>query len=99
MVIVGDRGGLVVGRPGQWSALDCRNDFNLQGVCHFGDEVFVCSDFEIFRLKDGFLRRETRFGDEPPATCMNFLVGKSCVYSQGERHLYRFDGRQWVNVL
>ena len=101
VVVVGDRGGLVLGRPGQWTALDCRTDFNLQGVCHFAGEIFVCSDFEIFRLVDGALLRETRFGDEgEPATCMNFLVGKTCVYSQGERHLYRFDdARRWATVL
>lgn len=99
VVIVGDRGGLVIGRPGQWTALDCRTDFNLQGVCHFGGETFVCSDFEIFRLLDGALVRETRFDGAPPDTCMNLLAGGVHAFSQGERHVHRFDGTRWVSVL
>jgi hypothetical protein len=98
-VIVGDKGGLVVGRPGQWTALDCRPDFNLQGVCHFGPDIFVCSDFEIFRLVDGVLVRETRFDGDPPDTCMNLHAGGSVAYSQGERHVYRFDGAKWSSAL
>jgi hypothetical protein len=98
-VIVGDKGGLVVGKPGQWTALDCRPDFNLQGVCHFGADVFICSDFEIFRLVDGLLVRETRFEGSPPDTCMNLHAGDSMAYSQGERHIYRFDGVKWSNAL
>lgn len=98
-VIVGDKGGLVVGRPGQWTALDCRADFNLQGVCHFGPDTFVCSDFEIFRLLDGVLVREERFEGDPPDTCMNLHAGSSTAYSQGERHVYRFDGAKWSSAL
>lgn len=100
IVVVGDSGGLVTGRPGQWIAVDSRTDFNLQGVCHFLTETFVCSDFEIFCLKQGKLLRETRFDDEQrPGTCMNFLVGKGGIYCQGERDLFHFDGRRWINVL
>ena len=99
-VVVGDHGGLVSGRAGHWKALDTRTDFNLQGVCHFGDETFVCSDFEIFRLVEGGLLRETRFkGEQRPATCMNFMVGKDGVFCQGERDLYRFESGQWDSVL
>ncbi len=100
VVVVGDRGGLVVGRPGRWLAIDTRTDFNLQGVCHFAEETFICTDFEIFRLVDGKLLRETRFvDDERPATCMNFMVGSNSVYSQGERDLYRFQDGLWASAL
>ncbi len=100
IVIVGDRGGLVVGYPGEWTAIDCRTDFNLQGVCHFLGETFICSDFEIFCLKQGKLVRETRFdGEQRPNTCMNFLVGKDGIYCQGERDLFRFEEGRWINVL
>ena len=100
VVVVGDRGGLVVGRPGQWTAIDARTDFNLQGVAHFAGETFVCTDFEIFRLIGGKLLRETRFVDDKrPATCMNLMAGGNCLYAQGERDLYRFQDGSWASVL
>ena len=99
-VIVGDRGGLVIGQPGRWAALDTQTDFNLQGVCHFGGEIFVCTDFEIFRLVDGSLKGETRFeASDRPRTCMNFIVGQECFYSQGERDLFRFQDGIWSRVI
>lgn len=99
VVIVGDRGGLVTGRPGAWQTIGFRNDFNLQGVCHFGGETFICTNFDLLRLVDGEVVAETRFDGDPPGTCMNLLAGTAHAFSQGERHIYRFDGTQWKSVL
>jgi hypothetical protein len=100
MVVVGDRGALVDGRTGQWHAHSTEPSFNLQGVCHFRSQVFVCSDFEIFLWRDGRLVPETRFenGDRP-GTCLNLLPGSGLVYSQGERDVFRFDGSRWLRVV
>lgn len=100
VVVAGDRGGLVVGREGRWRALSVRTDFNLQGVCHFGEDVFVCSDFEIFRLVDEGLTRETRFAeDSRPRTCMHLFLGEDAAYCLGERDLFRFAHGLWTRVL
>jgi hypothetical protein len=77
-----------------------RADFNLQGACHFGSEVFVCSDFEIFRLIDDKLVRESRFVDESrPKTCMHLFAGGSAAYCLGERDLFRFADGRWERVI
>ncbi len=100
VVVVGDRGALVDGRTGQWQAYSTEPSFNLQGVCHFNDQVFVCSDFEIFLWTHGRLVRETRFdNDDRPSTCLNLLPGGGLVYSQGERDIFRFDGSRWSRVI
>lgn len=99
-LIVGDRGALVSGKRGRWAVLDTHSDFNLHGVCHFGGEVFVCSAAALFRLVDGRLRLEDRFdGGDQPRTCMSFVVGRDCLYSQGERDLFRFQDGAWSRVI
>jgi hypothetical protein len=100
VIAVGDVGTVVVGRQNQWSVLDINTDFNLQGVCHFGDEVFVCSDFELFRLENEALIRETRFanGDEPK-TCLNLIAGKESVFSQGEKDVFRYAEGVWTRAF
>jgi hypothetical protein len=100
VIAVGDVGTVVVGQRNQWSVLDINTDFNLQGVCHFGDEVFICSDFELFRLENGALIAETRFasGDEPK-TCMNLLAGKESVFSQGEKDIFKYAQGLWTRVF
>jgi hypothetical protein len=100
VVVVGDRGALVDGRTGQWQAHSTGPSFNLQGVCHFHGQVFVCSDLEIFLWEDGRLVPETRFeSDDRPGTCLNLLPGGGLVYSQGERDVFRFDGSRWSRVV
>lgn len=90
-MVAGDRGSLIAGRAGHWTPMSTGTISDLKGVCHFGDEIFVCTDLEILRWQDNRLIPETRFaGDERPKTCMNFLVGGEGVYSQGEQNLYCF---------
>lgn len=100
VVVVGDRGALVEGRPGQWQVCSTDAAFNLQGVCHFGGQVFVCSDFEIFLWEDGQLVPEARFvGEDRPRTCMNLLPGAATLMSQGERDIFVFQDGRWSRVL
>lgn len=100
IVAVGDNGAIVVGRNGTWSMLSVRLDCNLQGVAHFGGELFVCSDERIFRLKKGALVRETRFaGKDRPKTCLNLLRGSLSLYAQGERDIFRFLNQTWTRLV
>ncbi|MGC4119988.1 MAG: hypothetical protein QM765_36495 [Myxococcales bacterium] len=99
-MIVGDRGGLVCGKPGQWRAVDAKVDFDLLGVAHFGEETFVCSPREILRLVGGRLEPETRFAARrAPTSCRSFIVGRDSLFCRGERALFRFDGERWASVL
>ena len=100
VVAVGDDGTVVVGRRNRWSVLDINVEFNFQGVCHFGDEVFICSDFDIYRLEKDRLVAETRFAaGEEPRTCMNLLPAKESVFSQGEKDIFKFTEGVWTRVF
>ncbi len=100
VIAVGDVGTVVVGQSNQWSVLEINTDFNLQGVCHFGNEVFICSDFELFRLENGSLIKESRFTDgDEPKTCMNLIAGKESVFSQGENDVFRYVQGIWTRAF
>ena len=100
VVAVGDDGTVVVGRRNQWSVLDINVEFNFQGVCHFGDEIFLCTDFDIYRLEKDRLVAETRFTNgEEPQTCMNLLPAKDSVFMQGEKDIFRFNQGIWSRLF
>ena len=100
VVAVGDDGTVVVGRRNQWSVLDIDVEFNFQGVCHFGDQVFLCTDFDIYRLEKDRLVGETRFANgEEPRTCLNLLSGRESVFSQGEKDIFKFSEGIWTRVF
>jgi hypothetical protein len=100
-MVAGDRGSLIAGRAGHWTPMSTGTTSDLKGVCHFGDEIFVCTDFEILRWQDNRLIPETRVaGDERPKPCMNFLVGGEGVYAQGEQNLYCFGPEgAWKRIV
>lgn len=100
VVVVGDGGAVVVGRPSQWKVLDSGTEFNVQDVCHFNNNIFVCTDFEIFRLESARLVPEDRFAsDDRPGTCMNLIPGKDTLYCQGEQDIFRFAEGVWSRVF
>jgi hypothetical protein len=99
-VVVGDNGMLIVGARDQWSVVDVGIGGNLQGVCHFGEEIFVCTDFELFLFDGKTVSLETRFGGgDTPKTCMNLIVCEKFVLSQGERDIFKYSGKVWERVF
>ena len=54
-----------------------------------------------YRLVEDRLCPEDRFDDvsAQPHTYMNFIVGRDCLYSQGERDLFRFQDGAWSRVI
>lgn len=100
IVAVGDKGAIIVGTRNQWLPLNVGVDFDLQGVCHFGAELFICSDDKLFRLEDAALVEETRFaGGDKPKTCLNLVRGSLSLYSQGESDIFRFSSGTWARVI
>ncbi len=100
VVVVGDDGSVVVGSRDQWSVVDVGLGANLQGVCHFGQEVFVCTDFELFLFDGKSLVLETRFSkNDSPKTCMNLIVSEKFAFSQGERDIFKYTSGVWDRVF
>lgn len=98
-VAVGDAGTLITGAAGAWTAHTTRLHADLQGVCHFQDEVFVCSDHSLYRWTGTELVPETRFADDDgPSTCLNLAAGQSSVMSQGEADVFRFVDGEWTRI-
>lgn len=100
VVVVGDRGAIVEGSIGRWQAYATSAAFNLQDVCYFDGEVFVCSDFEIFFWRDGVLMPETRFANhERPGSCMRLRTGKQFLLCIGEGGVFKFYQGVWGRII
>jgi hypothetical protein len=99
IVIVGDYGSMVVGREGKWTVIDTEIDFNLQGICVFKNQIFVCTDFDLFIFDGKKLIAETRFADGEPDTCMNLFAGVHKLFSQGAKDIFEFDGESWKRTF
>lgn len=100
IVVVGDRGSIVQGSRGRLQAFATAAAFNLQDVCRFEGEIFVCSDFELFLWRDGVLVPETRFlSEDRPGSCMRLRAGKQCLFSIGEGDVFRFHQGVWSRII
>jgi hypothetical protein len=100
IVAVGDRGVIVIGRHNQWSVVKSDDSANLQGVCHFGKQIFIATDFDIYRLEEGELVVEDRFvNEDEPETCLNLMANEASVFSQGEKDIFRFVDGVWKRVF
>lgn len=100
VIAVGDRGAIVQGTSGRWQAFSTPAAFNLQDVCVFDGEVFVCSDFEIFLWRDGELMLDDRFATlERPGSCMKLKAGKHSLFSIGEGDIFRFHQGRWSKFI
>jgi hypothetical protein len=98
---VGDGGVMLHGRRGMWSVIDTGTDFNLQDVCVHAGEVFVSSDFEVFRLHSGTLVPDLTSNDSDVAlTCLKLASGGpgGSLYSVGPQDVFERAGDTWSRL-
>jgi len=98
---VGDGGVMLHGRRGMWSVIDTGTDFNLQDVCVHAGEVFVSTDFEVFRLRDGALVPDLASDDpDVSVTCLKLASGGSggSLYSVGPHDVFERAGDTWTRL-
>ena len=96
IIVVGDNGAVIVREDNVWKQLKTQSEFNLQGVCHFKDEIFICSDFEIYKFENNNLIPEDRYeNNDFPKTTMNLFSGKDVLYSQGENDVFIYSENNW----
>jgi hypothetical protein len=97
---VGDSGAMVRGVRDQWDFIDTGRFENLQDVAVFNGEVFVVTDFGIFRLGSSGLIPENRFiGGDAPDSCLHLLVAEDGVISMGPKDLFTFSGGLWRRIV
>jgi hypothetical protein len=95
---VGDNGVMLRGRQGMWSLVDTGTDFNLQDVCIHGGQVFVATDFQVFRLEDEGLVPDLASGDEDvPLSCLKLVSGGAGgrLYSIGPSDVFERRDDAW----
>lgn len=98
---VGDNGVMLRGRRGMWSQVDTGTDFNLQDVCIHSDEVFVSTDFQVFRLHEGSLVLDLASDDEDvPLTCLKLASGgpDGALFSVGSHDVFERREDAWHRI-
>ncbi|MEV0293737.1 hypothetical protein [Nocardia sp. NPDC050710] len=94
---VGDDGVMLHGRNGMWTMIDTGTDVDLQDVCMHGGEVFVASDFQVFRLEDGFLTLDLAGDGDSSLTCLKLRSGGrgGVLYSLGTHDVFQRTDEGW----
>jgi hypothetical protein len=95
---VGDNGAMLRGHRGVWSMIDTGTDFNLQDVCIHSGEVFVSTDFQVFRLDQGNLVLDLASDDEDVSlTCLKLASGGAggSLYSVGPHDVFELKEDVW----
>jgi hypothetical protein len=95
--IAGDSGVMLKGSVGCWELIETGTDSNLMDVCVHDGEIFVCSDFEVFCLRESGL--ESEFNDDSedaPGTCLKLAsAGADGLYSVGPYDVFRRQQGVW----
>ncbi|MFZ1246715.1 MAG: hypothetical protein WAR41_16755 [Azonexus sp.] len=99
--IVGDNGVMLEGRHETWKVVDTGKSENLLDVAVYKQQVFVVTDFGIFRLSpSGRLVAEDNFvEDDRPSTCLHLLESPDAVFSMGPSDLFRLTDGSWERLV
>ena len=93
--VAGHDGVMLRGRHDQWQLIETTRRDDLRDVAVFDGQVFVVTDFAIFRLTEAGLAPEADFVDthDLPATCLHLLEASDGLVSLGQKDVFiRSDG-------
>jgi hypothetical protein len=98
----GKNGAIVKGRHDAWQPLaDIPAGYEFWGMQDYAGRIFLTANTSLVLelLPTGALQL-VDFGDcDIPATAYHLTVGAGCLYSFGAKHIRKFDGREWEDVL
>jgi len=88
---------MVRGRHGSWEVVDTGIDMNLQDVCFFGGEIFVSTDFYVYRLTDAGLKPDlVEESADRATTCLKLIPARPDVlYSVGPQDIFERRAGTW----
>ncbi|MGZ8943387.1 MAG: hypothetical protein ACXW00_11505 [Methylobacter sp.] len=98
--VVGDNGAMLKGRQNCWELLNTETDLNLTDVCVHMNDVYVCSDFDVYRLTDSGLVHDFNLeGEDVPQTCLKlFSAGSQGLYSMGPLDVFQLINDTWYQL-
>ncbi|MFC3147560.1 WD40/YVTN/BNR-like repeat-containing protein [Piscinibacterium candidicorallinum] len=96
-------GTMIRGRGDDWSIIETDRKGVFLDICTLGQDVFVSTAFEVFKLTEGGLVAVSEFADpdDRPRSCtgLSAATDGSCVFWMGGSDLFRFDGALWQRVV
>lgn len=96
--VVGDNGALLQGRGDAWQQLASARTENLLDVAECDGQIFVITDFRLFKLVDSSLVEETEFADERPASFSMLEAGANTLLAIGPSQAFVYREHAWHRV-
>ena len=81
--------------------VDTGRDEHLKDVAQHDGDIYVCSDFDLFRLGPAGLAEETQFaeGGDKPATCLHLLEAPGELVSLGTKDVFVKRDAAWFRLV
>lgn len=99
--VVGHDGVMLKGRRDQWELVETGRPENLKDVAFLNGQLYVCTDFALFKLQKSGLVPETEFanGNDRPATCLHLLESAGELVSLGTKDVFVKRDAAWQRLV
>jgi hypothetical protein len=98
--IVGVNGVMLKGRNESWIIIETNCKENLIDVEFYQEQIYVVTDFEILKLNQNGLKKDTEFSTkDKPSTCLHLLKAKDAIFSMGTKDLWRKKTLNWERIV
>lgn len=99
--VVGHDGVMLKGRRDQWELIETRRSENLKDVAYLDGQIYVCTDFALYRLMESGLLAETDFekAKDRPTTCLHLLESESELVSLGTKDVFVKRDAAWQRLV
>jgi hypothetical protein len=99
--VVGHDGVMLKGRRDQWELVETERTDHLKDVAQLGGQIYVCTDFGLFKLEESGLVEETDFAAEEdrPATCLHLLETPGELVSLGTKDVFVKRDAAWYRLV
>lgn len=94
--VVGDEGALLRGRRGLWSVIDTHTDLNLTDIYWHAGEIFVSSDFDVYRLTpNGLVSDLVEQSGGADVSALKLFGRDALLFSVGPSDVFRRVDGAW----
>lgn len=99
--VVGHDGVMLKGRRDQWELVETGRTENLKDVAQLDGQIYVCTDFALFKYQESGLVEESDFAplDERPATCLHLLESTGELVSLGTKDVFVKRDAAWYRLV